>query len=49
MKREKEQENLEFDLSKEIHDSDESTKSREEVEIETPVIRRSGQARKQPN
>lgn len=46
VKRIKELENLELDLSKESHDSDGSTESEEEVEIQNPVARRSKQARK---
>ena len=48
VKRVKELENLEFDLNNESHDSDESTKSEEEVEVQAPIVRRFGQAWKQP-
>ena len=41
-------ENIEFDLNNEINDSNGSTESKEEVEVQTSVMRRSGQARKQP-
>jgi hypothetical protein len=45
--REKKPEKLEFNWNKEIHDSNESTEFEEEVETQTPVVRRSGRARKQ--
>ena len=45
-KREKEQENLESDLSKESHDSKGSTESEEKVELQTSVMRRSSRERK---
>ena len=40
--REKKPENLEFNWNDGSHDSNESTKSEEEVETHTPVVRRSG-------
>ena len=46
--RENKLENLEFNWSKESHDSDESTKFEVEVETQTSILRRSGRARKQP-
>ena len=42
VKRVKEPKMLEFNLSKESHDSDVLTKSKEEVEVHTPAIRRFG-------
>ena len=48
LKKVKELEKLEFDLNNESHDLDGSTKSKEELEVQTLVMRRSSQARKQP-
>lgn len=48
VKREKELEKLEFNWNDESHGSDWSTESKEEVELQTLVIKISGQVRKQP-
>ena len=47
--KEKKLEKIEFNWNKESHNSDKSTESKEELETQTPVMRRSGRARKQPD
>jgi hypothetical protein len=46
VQKDKEPDKLVFELRNEEHDSDESTKSNEEVEQLTPIVRRSEQVRK---